>query len=229
MSFETSKGMRRRKVEQQQGIFDWDKIFKGTGIDVGVGDDPIFMMPEDDYNNWRPAHPREGVVWFDLPSCKDTWPTRGPFVGGDANKLSTYFQPEQFDWLYASQCLEHMHSPDVFHDWLKIVKVGGYAVILVPSWELYEGKVWPSPKNHEHQITWSVTATKTPAPQHIHVPTWLNSISYIEPLLCRQLDYNYDYDIGVTEDQSLKNGQDGPHNNVEPWIEFVVRKTAPSP
>ena len=113
---EASKAMKRRMVEDELGIFNWSQIICGDGIDVGCGPDKI----RDDK-----------CIAFDQEQ-------------GDANKISEYFT-HKFDYLHASQCLEHMHDPyTAMVEWLEIVKTGGHAIISIPDWTLYEGRVWPS-------------------------------------------------------------------------------------
>src|SRR4051794_8109970 len=118
---ETSKAMRRRQKSSYP--VDWKTIFVGRGLDVGPGDDPL--MPE-----WFAGIAE--MVLFDKQH-------------GDANRLSAYFPPESFDFIHASQSLEHMFDPTAcLKDWLTLVKKGGWVICTIPSWELYEGMIWPS-------------------------------------------------------------------------------------
>ncbi|MDD2307942.1 MAG: hypothetical protein PHP53_24780, partial [Prolixibacteraceae bacterium] len=55
-------------------------IFSGKGIDIGCGPDPV----------------TKDVQHFD-------------FEHGDANHITKYVR-EEFDFVYASHCLEHMHE-----------------------------------------------------------------------------------------------------------------------
>lgn len=193
MANETSKAMRRRWCEDADGLFPWRKVFTGRGIDVGCGPDPL---------------PFEWCTPFDQEH-------------GDANKLSSYFEPASFDYLHASQALEHMHDPAVLWDWMKLLKPGGHAVITVPSWELYEGMRWPSVYNPDHKSTWSMSLMGSPAGKnHVHVPSFLEGGKRVAHApLARQLAVNYDYKVGVTRDQTWVEA-----DGVEPWIEFVLRK-----
>jgi hypothetical protein len=56
-------------------------VLSGKGIDIGCGFDPV--LP--------------GVRRFDVGD-------------GDANEITKYIH-EQFDYVYSSHCLEHMHDP----------------------------------------------------------------------------------------------------------------------
>lgn len=123
---ETSKALKRRNEEQQEGKFNWERVFRGRGIDIGCGPDKL------------PFHNCEG---FDIEE-------------GDANRLSDHFQGETFDYIHSSQCLEHMQRPSVaFENWLCLLKPNGYAVTTVPDWCLYEGMIWPSRYNPDHKST----------------------------------------------------------------------------
>jgi SAM-dependent methyltransferase len=189
---ETSKAMRRRWCEHELGLFHWREVFRGKGIDVGCGDDPI-QIPEAEV--------------FDL-------------AHGDANLLSRYYPESSFDWLHSSQCLEHMRDPKAaLVDWMKVVKPGGWIVITVPSWELYEHMTWPSRFNPDHRSTWSMYIRGSPA-RHVLVPDFLASLDAIATtVIQRQLDANYDYTLPPHVDQTLTES-----DGVEPFIEFVLRK-----
>lgn len=188
---ETTKAMRRRMREAvMRGMLLWPTVLKGKGIDVGCGDDPLDAP---------------GCIHFDQ---KD----------GDANVLHTLFPHGSFDYIHASQSLEHMNTPDVLWDWMLLLKPGGHAIVTVPSWELYEGMTWPSRFNGDHKSTWSMNLQGSPAPHHVHVPSWIASRCDIAiHRLSRQLDVGYDYKLGPWVDQSLG-------DTCEPWIEFVLMR-----
>lgn len=190
--------MRRRYDEVQKGIFDWQSIFIGKGIDVGCSDDKI---------------PFDECIPFDLEQ-------------GDANNLSAYFPENHFDYLHSSQSLEHMHSPkECLIDWIRVVKPGGYLVVTVPSWELYEGMRWPSVSNPDHKSTWSMVVKGSPAPIHVHLPSFLKEISHlVTTKICRLVDSNYDYSVGVTRDQTYIEA-----DGAEAFYEFVLQKSGSNP
>lgn len=198
MAKETSKAMRRRWCEAERGEFRWRDVFAGTGIDVGSGDDPL---------------PLDGCIAFDKKN-------------GDANQLTDYFKPESFDYLHASQALEHMHDPVAsLASWVAVVKQCGWVVVTVPDVVLYEGMRWPSRYNGDHKTTWSLHLKKSPCPRHVYVPDFLKHFeSEVDVVLCRLLDCNYDYFIGTTHDQTQIES-----NGVEPWIEIVLQKNGTHP
>lgn len=183
--------MTRRWREDDAGVFPWKKWMKGRGIDIGCGPDKV------DSPNF---------IGFDQ---KD----------GDANIFSSYFPKEHFDVLHSSQSLEHMHDPvSALRDWLSALKKGGRLIATVPSWELYEGMVWPSRFNPDHKATFSMWQKGSPAHHHCKMPDWLEQFGQ-RIMLCRLVDDNYDYKIGSTRDQTWK-----PEDAVECWIEFCLIK-----
>jgi SAM-dependent methyltransferase len=122
----------------------WGAIEKtattGRGIDIGCGPDPV--TPE--------ARP------FDKQH-------------GDANVASQHVQ-EQFDFVYSSHCLEHMHDPRMtILDWWKLVKPGGYLFVLVPDEDLYEQGVFPSRFNDDHKATFTISKARSWSPKSINV------------------------------------------------------------
>lgn len=181
-----------RRLSGEEKPF-WESIFEGKGIDIGAGDDLINV---------------EGVIGFDVED-------------GDANRIHEYFSFNSFDYVHASQCLEHMHDPvAALKSWMKILKSGGYAVVTIPSWELYEGMVWPSRYNPDHKSTFSMWQKGSPAPNHVLFPDWLkDNFSEHKVEMCRLVDTNYNYKLGTSVDQTFNR-----ENAVEAFIEFILKK-----
>ena len=97
----------------------------GRVLDIGCGDDRVSANAEG----------------FDKPQ-------------GDANHILRYFQPESFDCVHSSHCLEHMVDPGrCLAEWWSLVKPGGHMIIVVPDEDLYEQGVWPSAFNPDHKHT----------------------------------------------------------------------------
>jgi SAM-dependent methyltransferase len=189
---ETSKAMRRRWCEDTEGVFPWKSVFDGRGIDIGPGDD---KLPFDDCQPFDKEH-------------------------GDANRLSEYFPRASFDYLHSSQSLEHMIDPCLaLRDWLQVVKPGGHVIVTVPSWELYEGMLWPSRWNPDHRSTWSISLRGSPAPIHVFVPDFLQGFP-VKVELCRLVATNYDYKLGSSLDQTWDES-----DSVEAFLEFVLKKS----
>jgi SAM-dependent methyltransferase len=107
-------------------------LFEGNGIDIGCGLDPI--MP-----NAKP---------FDMDD-------------GDANEITKYVDT-QFDYVFSSHCLEHMHNPEsAIQEWWKLVKDGGHLIFSVPDEDLYEQGYFPSLFNDDHKNTFTINKYKS--------------------------------------------------------------------
>ena len=189
---ETSKAMRRRLVEDELGIFNWSQIITGKGIDVGCGPDKV----------WD-----DNCIAFDQEQ-------------GDANKISEYFS-DKFDYLHASQCLEHMHDPyAAMVEWLRVVRSGGHAIISIPDWTLYEGRIWPSRYNPDHKSTWSLTFEQSPSKHHVNIYQFLGMLfPYCYAKRVMLIDNNYNYSVPANVDQTFEES-----NGVEAFIEMVLCK-----
>ncbi|HTV43106.1 MAG TPA: methyltransferase domain-containing protein [Candidatus Sulfotelmatobacter sp.] len=115
-------------------------VLVGKGIDIGCGPDPV-----------TPDARR-----FDLEH-------------GDANFASRYVS-DQFDFVYSSHCLEHMHDPRAtILDWWKLVKPGGHLFVMVPDEDLYEQGVFPSRFNPDHKATFTISKAKSWSPKSVNV------------------------------------------------------------
>ena len=177
----------------------WQEIFKGSGIELCS--DTLDTTPS--------------VAWDNVTSIEN-------FSKGDANYLSTYYDRDRFDFLHASTLLASMRNPvEALRDWLKVIRPGGYAIVTVPDFYLYECGKWPSPWSSTHVSTWSMIRPDTGCEYHQYVTeNWLKDNNLkakwnIKPTL---VDNNYDYtllDVDQTEDASKL---------VECWIEFVIEK-----
>lgn len=119
-----------------------DIIGRGFGLDIGAGND---CLP--------------GALAWDKPQ-------------GDAQQLP--FVPAKiFDFVYSSHCLEHMTDPHrAIRRWFEVVRPGGKLYVVVPTWEHYEKKHWPSKFSGDHRWAFS-TNPPTPRLPHIINPRYL--------------------------------------------------------
>jgi SAM-dependent methyltransferase len=145
----------------------WGAIEKaaiqGRGIDIGCGPDPV-----------TPDARR-----FDL-------------ADGDAN-VASQFVKEQFDFVYSSHCLEHMHDPRrTILDWWKLVKPGGHLFVLVPDEDLYEQGVFPSRFNPDHKATFTICKAKSWSPKSVNVLDLAQSLPGGEIVSLQLQDRDYD-------------------------------------
>jgi SAM-dependent methyltransferase len=115
-------------------------ILTGKGIDIGCGPDPV----------------TEDVTRFDVEH-------------GDANYITQYVN-DDFDFVYASHCLEHMHDPrKAILEWWKLVRPGGHLFFIVPDEDLYEQGVFPSRFNADHKATFTISKQKSWSPVSVNV------------------------------------------------------------
>jgi SAM-dependent methyltransferase len=136
---------------------------QGCGIDIGCGPDPV-----------TPATRR-----FDLEQ-------------GDAN-LITRFVKEQFDFVYSSHCLEHMHDArTTILEWWTLVKPGGYLFVLVPDEDLYEQGVFPSRFNSDHKATFTLCKAQSWSPKSVNVLDLARSLPGGEIVSLQLQDRGYD-------------------------------------
>jgi SAM-dependent methyltransferase len=140
-------------------------LFKGSGLDIGAGKDLIH-------------------------------PSARPFdkVHGDANFIDEVLN-EQFDYVFSSHCLEHMHDPaDAILRWWKLVKPGGHLIVIVPDEDLYEQGFWPSPLNADHKATFRVSET-TWSPVSFRVQDLIKAIPNSCLLSLERQYKNYDWSL----------------------------------
>jgi len=160
------------------------RYFVGHGIDIGCGNDPL--------NDQREHFPL-------IESCLP-W----DIVDGDAQKMEMD-AGVQFDFIYSSHCLEHLHSPLVaLRRWCDLLRAGGHLVIVVPDHTLYEHDNWPSKYNPDHK--WSFTTARC--------ADLMRSLAGMRILKLELLDHTFKpKDIG---DQTLGNAECG--------IELILQK-----
>lgn len=174
---EASKAMRRRWIEDAQGVFPWKSIFVGRMIDIGCSDDMI---------------PFETCEPFDTAQ-------------GDANKVDDYFEPETFDLVHSSHLIEHLHDPsDAIERQIKILKIGGHLIFSIPTFDEYEKRRWPSLTNPDHKNAFSIWRKShhaVPDKNFYHVPTLVKKYN---PLLCRAILTNFDFNKPDSIDQTYE-------------------------
>ena len=148
----------------------WGEIektaLKGKGIDIGCGPDPVTP----DARRFDQEH-------------------------GDANVASQYIK-DQFDFVYSSHCLEHMHDPRAaILDWWKLVRPGGYLFIMVPDEDLYEQGVFPSRFNPDHKATFTISKAKSWSPKSVNVLDLAQSLPGGQIISLQQQDRGYNYSL----------------------------------
>lgn len=138
------------------------ELFTGKGIDIGCGLDPI--MP-----NARP---------FDMDD-------------GDANKITEYIN-EEYDYVFSSHCLEHMHDPQqAIFEWWKLVKTNGHLIFTVPDEDLYEQGYFPSLFNDDHKSTFTISKKVSWSPRSYNVLELINSLPNSQLIKIELQDNDY--------------------------------------
>lgn len=127
---ETKKAFERRK---RSDFF--RKYCRGSGIDVGCGDDPLKDITI------------TSLVKYNQVKIDDS------YTVGDAAFLDE-FPDETFDFVYSSHCLEHIQNyREALRNWFRVLKIGGYLLLLLPHRKYYEGKrQLPSIYNPGHRV-----------------------------------------------------------------------------
>lgn len=98
------------------------RYFRGNGLDIGGGGDSIALFKE----------------LFPLITSVFLFDTQH----GDGQYLEN-IPDSQFDFIYSSHCLEHLHDPKVsLKNWIRVLKPGGYIVCQIPDEDLYEQGFW---------------------------------------------------------------------------------------
>ena len=195
---ETSKASSRRQA-------DWkfvNRYFVGDGIDIGCGEDPL--DPE----------------WFPLMHCVQRFDQED----GDANKIDEFLPAESFDFVYASNVLEHMDDPmDALRRWLTILRSGGHMIVTVPDEDIYEQEVFPSLWNDGHKHTFTISKNGSSwSPVSINVMDLLTQgMEGIRIKKVELVDNFYDYRKSASHPRI---DQTFPEDGAEAFIEFVIQK-----
>ena len=138
-------------------------VLQGEGIDIGCGSDPV--LP--------------GVMPFDI-------------ADGDANEILRHVH-RQFDFVYASHCLEHMRDPRAaIAQWWQLVRPGGALFVIVPDEDLYEQGFWPSRFNRDHKWTFTIAKRESWSPVSVNLLDLARSLPDGQLLDIRLFDQGYD-------------------------------------
>ena len=191
--FEQSKSAKRRFND---GNFH-TRYFVGNAIDIGAGPDSIA----------RYKHVFAGL--------------RDVFVldqhNGDAQTLEGH-QDRVYDLVHSSHCLEHLKDPyAALTSWLRVCKIGGHIVFVVPDWSLYERENWPSIFSGEH--LWAFTMEYAKAGGRVlHLPSMFCTPDFSNVSVERIMLVRDFFDDNYFQDQTLQ-------PNPECAIEIVLRRT----
>jgi len=190
---ETSKALIRRLHD----IRFVNTYFKGNGIDIGCGDDPLSKYSQQ----------------FPLMTSLRPW----DIADGDAQFMAGV-QDNTYEFVHSSHCLEHLRDPyEAFDNWIRICKPGGYIITTIPDEDLYEQGVWPSTFNPDHKTSWSILKNESWCSEGINLLEFLYQYKMeIEVLKIELVNAGFIYNAQRI-DQTF-------HNVSECAIEFIVRK-----
>ncbi|RMB04764.1 methyltransferase domain-containing protein [Eilatimonas milleporae] len=125
------------------------RYFVGSGLDIGGKPDPLTLYTET----------------FPMMDAVRTWDRED----GDAQLLEGV-NSESFDFVHSSHCLEHLADPWVgLKNWLRVLKPGGFLILLVPDEDLYEQGVFPSARNADHKWTFTIYKSTSWSPRSINL------------------------------------------------------------
>ncbi len=153
------------KTSRVRGEEFFQKYLVGRVIDIGCGPDPI--TPD--------AEP------FDL-------------AHGDAQFVADLRPNAVYDAVCSSHCLEHMRDvPQALIQWWRLVKPGGYLILVVPDENLYEQGTWPSLFNLDHKATFRIGGASSWSPVSYDICQLVAGLPGAEILQCELQDQGYDY------------------------------------
>lgn len=191
--YESSKALLRRLHDSRFAT----KYFVGHGVDVGAGSDPLSK-----YSQQFPL----------MTQCLD-WDIKD----GDAQLLAT-LADSSLDFVHSSHCLEHMRDPrEALHNWLRVLKPGGYLVVIVPDEDLYEQGVFPSTFNRDHKWTFTIGKVRSWSERSVNLMRLLTEFSdRAQTLKIEQLNATFRFGMARVDQTLTPIG--------ECAIEFILRK-----
>lgn len=140
---------------------------RGKVIDIGAGGDPICPWAES----------------FDV-------------ADGDANFITRYKAPQTYDTVHSSHCLEHLYKPEeALREWWKLVKSGGYLVLVVPHEDLYEQGFWPSIFNSDHKATFRLGGSSSWSPVSYDVRDLVGGLPGASVISAEIQDFGYKHSL----------------------------------
>jgi SAM-dependent methyltransferase len=151
----------------REGFF--EKYFQGCGIDIGCGCFPIT---------------KENCRLYDISLNPKH----------DASHMAEE-KDESYDWVYSSHCLEHVDRPaEAVRNWWRILKPGGFLIVVVPDLVLFEKNRWPREKGYQHKFALSMG--ERPVPAHFSLFRLLDALPMSQIKYIRTGDDSFDYDKG---------------------------------
>ena len=177
-----------------------NRYFVGKGLDIGGKPDPLALYAE----------------LFSRIEHVRTW----DIEDGDAQFLQD-IENDRYDFVHSSHCLEHLSDPGQgLKNWFRVVKPGGYLVVLVPDEDLYEQGIFPSTYNRDHKWSFSIFKQKSWSPNSVNLlPLLMELGGQAEIVKVELLTSTYRFALPRYDQTRSPVGECG--------IEIVVRKRLP--
>ena len=161
---------------------DFKRYLLGNGIDIGAGNDPL-LIDEGSVRAWDKED-------------------------GDALYMEGV-PDESYDFVYSSHCLEHMPEVQLaLTNWVRILRPGGILYLVVPDFELYEKRQWPSRFNSDHKASFSLSIRQRRL-SHYLVPelvAWLDKEKAVTLLEAGLEDEGFDPSRFEEDQTEISNG-----------------------
>jgi SAM-dependent methyltransferase len=168
---ETSKSIHRRIHDINFST----KYFVGTGIDIGAGGDNL--------GNYAYIFPKLINV--------SPWDVNN----GDAQYLKSV-PDNYYDFVHSSHCLEHLHDPYIgLQNWWRVLKPGGYMIVMIPDEDLYEQGFFPSKFNGDHKWTFTIYKEESWCAKSINLLDIIKSLDRYKICKLELLDRTFNYNI----------------------------------
>lgn len=186
---ETTKSNKRRK-----GTWLFEHVFSGNGIDIGAGEDPLRVGDFPQIMH---------VVTFDWDD-------------GNAQYITQHVA-DRYDFVYSSNCLEHMSDPVIaLREWWSLVVPDGHLIMTVPDEDLYEQGRFKSQskfsKDHRHSFT--MYKRRSWCRWSHNIVDMVLALPNCQIIKLELVDTNFDYT--VKGDQTM--------GDAEAFIEVVLKK-----
>jgi len=131
-------GANRESIFRRHEMNEVIKYTKGVGIEVGCG-----------LNKIHTAAIGINIIITDA----DYGYPYGAQIKADGISLP-WFSDNSLDYVFSSHCLEHFYEPEkALAEWTRILKVGGYLVLILPHKKYYPNIGQPNAnKDHKHDF-----------------------------------------------------------------------------
>jgi SAM-dependent methyltransferase len=172
-----------------------EPFLHGLGFDIGAGTNRL--SPTVLCSDWYP-HKGVDLIW----NCVH-----------EGGWYPYPFMPNTFDFIFASHVLEDFHpnvTQKVFDEWLRMVKIGGYLVILIPDMEAGRYAKWDEKFTETHP---DVISGKRKVGDTIGNPAHLQDAGLN---MMQKLVENSVYKIEVVQKDTI------PHSSMT--LDFVIKK-----